>query len=441
MPARKLSSASRSSKPSARPTGLDRAEATKRRIVRADWDKLEKWVQAVYDDRKTSRRRKDHEIKWREVDRQIEMKPMQKMLPGNKPAPPSWESAFELGELATASEIIADDVMRIMFPQDRFWFQPHVELNWPLNEKTGRPEIDDDKQQIADGLLRSMMAQQHKDFGFKARFRLSIKEALHHGSFVSEIRLEQQLRGRQGDQVRTIAAPVWVPYSMWNAYPDPSASVIGANMFYTGSMVLVEFMPLYRLKEMAKGDGYMPDRVKLIEKRSNTNMDDDTEDVELVKFKGDVSIERGDGDIYLPNSEVILANGKLIYWKEAELPYPNIVFAGYEREDVRDPYYSSPIIKMSPTHKMTTIIANEFVDGTKLKIKPPIEYDSNDPEYAMNDGPVIAPGAKTGTRSMGQGMRALDIGEPKFALDAYVMGVQQMKEGLGVSANRSGVRD
>lgn len=417
------------------------AETKKRRVGRADWDKVEAHVNEVYSDRKTSKRRKEHERKWKEVDRQIEMEPLQKMTADGKKAPPSWESAIELGELSSASEIITDDVMRIMFPQDRFFFQPHVELRWPIDEKTGRPKADNDKQEIADGLLRALMAQQMKDFGFKARFRLSVKESMHHGSFVAEARFEEQMMVREGDQVRILGAPVWVPYSMWNAYPDPSASVIGTNMFYTGSMVLVEYMPLYKLKQIAKGDGYMADRLKLIKKQTNKNMDDDTEDVELIKFKGDVSIERGDGDIYLPNSEVILANGKLVYWSEGRLPYPNVIFAGYERQDVRDPYYSSPIIKMSPTHKMTTIIANEFVDGVKLKIKPPIEYDSNDPDYAQNDGPIIAPGAKTGTRSMGQGMRALDIGEPKFALDAYILGVQQMKEGLGVSANRAGVRD
>jgi len=417
------------------------AEPKKRKVTRADWDKVEKFVQGVYDERKSSKTRKDHERKWKEVDRQIAMQPMERILPGGRIAPQSWESALELGELSSASEIITDDVMRIMFPQDRHFFQPHVELTWPTDPRTGKPASDDDKQEIADGLLRNLMSQQMKDFGFKARFRLSIKESLHHGSFVAEVRFEKQMMVRKGDQVRMLGSPVWVPYSMWNAFPDPSASVLGTNMFYTGSMLLVEYMPLYKLKERAKGDGYMPDRLKLIKKQTNKQGEEDTQDVELIKFKGDVSIERGDGDIYLPNSEVILANGKLIYYSDGELPYPNVIFGGYERQDVRDPYYSSPIIKMSPTQKFTTIIANEFIDAVKLKVKPPIEYDSNDPDYAMNEGPILAPGAKTGTRSMGQGMKALDIGDPTFALNAYTLGTQQMKEGLGVSANRSGVRD
>lgn len=419
------------------------AEAKKRRLQKKDWDNVESFVNDTYNARKDSQRRKEHEAKWKEVDRQIEMQPLKKVLVGGKQAPKEqqWESAIELGELSTASEIIADDVMRIVFQKD-VWFDPHVELKWPIDPQKGRPVMDNDKQAIADGLLRSLMVQQHKDFGLKQRFRLSVKEALHHGGLSAEIRFEKQMMVKDGDMVKTVGAPVWIPYSMWNTYPDPSPSVIGTNMFYTGSMILVEYMPLYKLKELAaKTDGYIQERLKLVEKRSNKNMDEDTEDVEIIKFKGDVVIERGDGDIYLPNSEVRLANGKLIYWATGDLPYPNVIYSGYERQDVRDPYYTSPIIKMSPTHKMNTITANEFIDGTKLKLKPPIEYDSNDPDYAMNDGPVLAPGAKTGTRSMGQGMKALEIGDPRFALDAYSLLTQQMKEGLGVSANRSGVRD
>jgi hypothetical protein len=416
------------------------AEAKKRKVTKSDWDKVETHIKDVFQSRKTSKFRKNHERIWKEVDRQVSMTPMERLTADGKKAPQSWHAALELGELAKASEIITADVMRITFPQDKYFFLPHVELKWPLDPKTGLPQANETRQGVEDGLLRSLMVQQQKDFGFKARFRLSVKEALHHGSFVAEVRFEEQMMVREGDKVRKIGAPVWVPYSMWNSYPDPSPSVIGTNMFYTGSMILVEYMPIHTLKAM-KGDGWIPDRLKLVQKRGNKNNDNDTEDVELVKFKGDIVIERGDGDIFLPNSEVILANDKLVFYHEAELPYPNVIFAGYERQDVRDPYYTSPIIKQSPTQRIGTISANKFIDATSLKVEPPVEYDGNDPDYVMNDGPVLSPGAKTPTRSMGKGFTALDIGDPRFALDAYTLTIRQMQEGLGVSALRAGVRE
>lgn len=407
-----------------------------KRITQENWDKVEAFVTEQHESRKTSDNRRDHERIWKEVDRQIRMKPKARVDTSGKEIDVSkdWHNALELGELSTASEVIASDVMRIIFQST--WFEPHAEMKWPIDPETGRPKIDDDKQDIADGLLRNLMVQQHKDFGLKARFRLSVKESLHHGGFCAEVRMEEQLLVREGSKIRKVAAPVWVPYSMWNSFPDPSPAVIGTNMFYTGNMILVEYLPYAKLKDYAKGDGWMSKRLAQVEKSKKG----DGKDVELVKFKGDIYIDRSTDDIYLPNSEVILANGKLVYYAPAELDYPNVIYSGYERQDVRDPYYTSPIIKLSPTQQIASIVANKFLDGTALHMEPPIEYDSNDPDYAASGGPVIAPGAKTGTRSVGSGMKALMVGDPNMALGAYTLTTQQMKEGLGVSANRSGVR-
>lgn len=415
-------------------------EPKKRRVTKADWDRVEKYVSEELENRRKSKFRTDAERIWKEVDRQIAMTPLQKTAANGQPIT-TWHHGIELGELAKASEVLTSDVMRIMFPADRAWFQPHVELNWPLDPQTGKKRIQSDKQKVADGLLRNLMSQQHKDFGFKTRFRLSVKEALHHGSFVAEIRWQKEMMVRDGDSVRLLGAPVWQPYSMWNAYPDPSPSIIGSGMFYTGSMMLVEYVPKAKLKAMAQGDGWMPERIKLIPDDEHDVKGTQTKDVELVKYYGDITIERSDGDIYLPNAKVILANGKIVYYAPNELPYPSVIFSGYERQDVRDPYYTSPIIKLSPTQKMTTITANKFLDALALKVEPPIEYDGNDPDYVMNDGPEIMPGAKTPTKSMGQGMKVLDIGDPRFALQGLELGIRQLQEGLGVSSLRAGVQE
>jgi hypothetical protein len=71
-------------------------------------------------------------------------------------------------------------------------------------------------------------------------------------------------------------------------------------------MILKEYMPLYKLKEVAsKGSeqGWMSSQLSKIPKRRNKNKDIETEDVELVKYFGDCVIDRNDGDIYLPNSK------------------------------------------------------------------------------------------------------------------------------------------
>lgn len=413
---------------------------TKRRIIpKQDFKRIEEYVKKEHESRKNSTFRKKHEHIWTEIDRQVAMDPMQRVSQDGKQLKPGWHSVFELGELSKASEIIAADVMRIIFPDDRTWFEPHVKLEAQLNPQTGeKAPPNAEMQVIRDGVLRSLMAQQHLDFGFKARFKLSVKECLHHGSFVAETRFAEEMMVASGDQVSTLGAPVWVPHSMWNAFPDPSPSVHGTNLFYNGSMILIEYMPLWRLKQM-KGEGWMTDQFNRIPKDTHRNKDVETTDVQLVRYLGDLNIERSDGDIFLPNSKVILANGILVYYSPNDLPFPSVIFNGYERQDVRDPYYTSPLIKQSPVQKFTSIMANKFVDAIELRVNPPIEYDGNDPDYVLNDGPDLSPGAKTPTRSMGKGMKALEVGDPAAALEAMTLGMRQLQEGTGISSIRTGV--
>jgi hypothetical protein len=410
-------------------------QTKKRRILDRDFDKVEEFIKSEMDSREKNPFRKKHEAKWKEVDRQLAMEPMRRVSPDGREIKPTWHNVFELGELTKASEIITADVMRIVFSNEN-WFEPHVEIEGYMNPKQGNYVVPEEEQEKADGLLRALMVQQHKDFGFKERFELSVKEALHHGSFVAEVRWEQQMIS-DGAKIKTIGSPVWVPYSMWNSYPDPSPSVIGTNMFYTGNMILVEYIPLHKLKRM-QGEGWIHSRIKKVKKEEHKDKDNETQDVKLVKWYGDIVIERGDGDIYFPNMEVKLANGTLVFAKPNELPYPNVIFSGYERQDVRDPYYMSPIIKQSPMQKFTTVMANKFADGVELLVNPPVEYDGNDPDYVASGGPDLSPGSKNPTKSMGKGFKSLEIGQPDAALTALQFGFRQLQEGLGVSSLRQG---
>lgn len=407
----------------------------KRRILDRDFDKVEAFIKSELESRAKNPFRTRHETKWKEVDRQLSMEPMRRVSPDGREIKPTWHNVFELGELTKASEIITADVMRIVFANEN-WFEPHADLEGYMDPSQGKYAVAEPDQEKADGLLRALMVQQHKDFGFKERFELSIKEALHHGSFVAEVRWEQQMIS-DGAKIKTIGSPVWVPYSMWNSYPDPSPSVIGTNMFYTGNMILVEYMPLHKLKRM-KGEGWVQNRIKQVKKEEHKDKDNETQDVKLVKWFGDIVIERGDGDIYLPNMKVMLANDTLVYAEVNDLPYPSVIFAGYERQDVRDPYYMSPIIKQSPMQKFTTVMANKFADGVELMINPPVEYDGNDPDYVANGGPDLSPGSKNPTKSMGKGFKSLEIGQPEAALNAMQFGFRQLQEGLGVSSLRQG---
>lgn len=410
----------------------------KRKISARDWKLVEGHVKQEFKRRETDSFRKSHEAIWKEVDRQISMKPMSAVV-HQKERAEDWHNVIELGELAKASEIVTADVRRLLFPTTRAWFEPHIEMPPQLNPETGEnTPASQDQQKFLDGSLRAFMTQQHIDFGFKGRVELSVKEALHHGSFVAEARKETAMLVYEGTGIESRCAPVWHPHSMWNCYPDPSPSVIGTNMFYTGSMIIREFLPLYQLKLIAsKESGWMPANLSKVPKRKNKNKDVDTEDIELIKFYGDITIRREDGDIYLPNSKVVLANDLLVHYAPNDLAFPPILYNGYERMDVRDPYFTSPLIKLAPMHKMASELANKYLDAVALRTEPPTVFDGNDPDFVRNGGPTIAPGWKGATKGLAN-FKTIEVGDPNYALQGLQLVLDQIRQGTSVDAIRAG---
>jgi len=184
----------------------------------------------------------------------------------------------------------------------------------------------------------------------------------------------------------------------------------------------------------------MGSQLPKVQKKENKNKNVKTSDVELVNSYGDISIKRDNGDIYLPNSKVILANGTIVYYSPVSTPFPPIIFGGYERMDVRDPYYTSPLIKLSPTQKMASRAANKYLDSVDLETEPPIVYNTQDPEFAANGGPIIAPAMKTGTKGTAK-YEVIQAGSSASALTGLQFSIAQMDRGTAVNAVRAGGGD
>lgn len=407
-----------------------------RKIQKTDWIQIESFVKEELKARQENKFRKLHEGIWTEVDRQIAMQPMVRIDQSGQKIDTTWHHVIELGELTRSLEVLKADVRRLIFPTNRSWFETHAEVPFDLDEQTGEKVQNQTKQEQVDGGLRALMVQQHQDFGFKARIDLCLNEALKHGSFVGEVIWNSVAKIHGGSGVEFFSAPIVQPHSMWNCYPDQSPSVIGTDMFYKGSMVIVSYKPLYLLKAEASGnEGWI--NLGKIKKRTNKNGTSETEDVEIVTYYGDCEIKRDDGNIYLPNSKVVLANDTIVYYAPIETPYPPIIFTGYERIDIRDPYYVSPITKLSPMQKFTSIVVNKFLDAVALQVEPPVQYNANDPHLVQMGGPKIAPGMQYPTKT-GNTWNTLETGDPRYALEAAQMGMQQIQMGTGVDANRSG---
>jgi len=405
------------------------------KITAKDWQKVETHLKDELDQRKQSDFRRAAEGRWKEVDRQIAMNPMVKVNRDGSEVDQGWHNVVELGELSRASENISADVRRIVFPQTRFWFEAHADIteSVPLDEQTGNPQKPVKLQERVNGRVRAFMSQQHADFGMKDRIELSVKEALHHGSFVAEVDTAEQEFVHDAVKVKKKKAPVWQPHSMWNCYPDMSPSVISTNIFYDGSMFIERFVPRHRAERMVKdgGDGWMPTQWRKVNKDTHKGKDGDKiKDVKVTTYWGDIFIDRADETLYYPNHKAVLMNGSIVYFAPNKTPYPPIIYRCYERNDVRDPYGTSPILKQSPMQTLGSTLANKMVDGIELKTEPPIVYDGNDPDFVLNGGPVIEPGAKVSTKGS-NAFQQVEIGDPAVALEGLQFVLQEMKEKLG----------
>ncbi len=407
------------------------------KITKSDWSKVEGHLKEQLDNRKRSDFRKAHEEIWRQVDRQVAMQPMMKIARDPAQGDTDWHNVVELGELSKASENISADVRRIIFPKSRFWFDPHsdIQSQMPM-DFDGNRIVPNKLQEQVDGRLRSLMNQQHLDFGLKNRVELSIKEALHHGSYVVEVRHEDRDMIFDGDKIKEISSPTWIPHSMWNCYPDPSPFVIGTDMFYNGTMFIESYMPRAKAERWVKegGEGFMPSQWKKVSKDEHVvktgNIEEKIKDIKITTYWGDINIERSEESLYYPNHKVMLMNGTIVYMAPNKTPYAPIIYDGYERTDVRDPYYMSPIIKQSPMQKLGSVLTNKFMDGVALHIEPPIVYDGNDPDFVINGGPVIAPGSKTSTKGTAS-FKEIQIGDLSTPFEALQFVITEMKEKLG----------
>ena len=231
--------------------------------------------------------------------------------------------------------------------------------------------------------------------------------------------------------IEEISAPVWVPHSMWNCYPDDSPSVTPGTLFYTGSMIICSYMSHNAINGVS-GGGWLTDAIKELE-------DPKEKDHEIAWYHGDITIPRTKGkDIFLPNVKCGAIKDKLVFYEANELPYLRIIYNGYERLDVRNPYFISPLMKMSPTQKIASTMSNKLIDSVDLKIEKPIVYDGNDPDMVRNGGPDISPGGKTPSKNMAA-YKEIDVGDPQAALSAAQFFIAELQKGTSVDSIRSGM--
>jgi hypothetical protein len=442
----------------------------KRRFDARDWDYIAEFVIEEYEKRKQAR--SDRERCWKEIDRQIEMKPDTdfkyiirngtRVLDTNK----AWMAEMELPLQAQALEVLTADARRMMFPDSGSWFSAHAEMTDEYlrsvdfqslikGDETEVPSLinQDNADKLAEGFLLHLFAQAD----LHTRVDRINAESFKYGMGVGRARMEtksvfiHEARGVVKDNQRI---PVLVPCSIKNLYLDEPSSSMHSSQMLGEAHIAVDYMKLENLKlAAAKGStdpdsedgGWMPANVRKVEP-------DDKGYVTVLEMEGDIVVPRKTTrSMVLPGVTVtVILGGKdkggnstraVCRFRFRKYPFSSYLLFPYHYEGANEPYPTSPLMKGRPVQMTATHALNRLLDSAMLKNMPPVSYDRTDAFFAQQGGPAIYPGALWSSSDPGAIKAHVEVGgDPGTLSAALAMAINLYAELTGVLPARLGAQ-
>ncbi len=432
-----------------------------------DFERVAEWVQDEAQQRKG--RRTDHEIRWKEVDRQVKMDPIPKHADGGRPIDGTeWMPQMELPLQAQALELLNADARRLMFPDDRNFFSVRAQMDGEKLESmiskpmiegldntveallafAGLKEID---QETLDEIHAAALRHYHRQYDYRGVWDLLNAEAFKYGTFVGRgMRVDPSKFTNDLDGVRRIGKgkiPVIVPRTIWHTYLDDSAdAIMHEGLMIEPGVIEWRWRKLEDIRKAAgfgknnpadESGGWMKKKLAGIEPfEKSRNL------VQVIDFEGDVVIPRNSGpSIFLPNAMLTVlvsrAGPVVIRYREREFAFRSYFFGHYHRHDVQSAYATSPLMIGSPLHKAATELHGRLLQAAALNTEPPIRWDPSDWYLEAMGGPQVFPRAMWKANTTPEPIKIGDIG---MALQAYLSILQQYADATGISAPRLGAQ-
>ena len=416
-----------------------------RRFDKRDFGRLAESIKADLDKRKD--RRKDLEKQWKEVDRQVEMKPTQReRRPGT-----DWMPEMELPLQAQALEVLTADARRLLFPQEKEWFRCHVkstdeylravESTLLISGDESATPVSPDQADL-NALTQAILAHFHGQYDFRSAVDCLNVQAFKYGTYVGHVRwakrevFSNDYRGtfRSREEI-----PVLVPGDIKNTYLDTSAQMVAREgMMIAPSVIRTYRQKLTDLKMAAKSrdtqtmsGGWMPGNISKLQ----------TEDghVHLMEYEGDCVIPRSGKDAFLPNCIVTLAMGsnlQVVRYRENPYPFRLFITGNYHLENM-GPYGVSPLMKGVPIQMAASEAFSRTMQAQILETEPPVWCDPNDQYWKAQGGPRIEPRALWMSLTKPE---PVSIGNAGALFNIYLGLLKQYEELTGVSSPRLGAQ-
>jgi hypothetical protein len=429
----------------------------KRRFNRSDLDTL---AEFVFDELAARQRgRSDCEKDWKEIDRQVAMKPdtSWKVDPQTGAMYPDvdWRSELELPFQSQTLETLTADVRRLMVPDTGSPFIAHAAVTDEYLERADfQALVAGDKNKVpslidqdnADKLTAGWLNFLHRQYDYWAHWDLVHVEALKYGDGVARVLAQTKqtvMETARGPIRRKERIPVLVPRSIWHTYFDPNyykalnqGHMLGPSTIERQS---TKWADLLKASEKGSSDpgvfdgGWIAGEVRSLEP-------DPEGYVEVVDFEGDAIVPRKTvRSVILPNIILTCAKGsgkpKVIRLRFRGVEFSTYIHVPYHREDLNTPYATSPLRKGMPLQKAATVLFNSLVDSGILNAQPPVKYDVEDANYSSTGGPRIRPRAIWPT--MGA-VETVKIGDVLALLQAFQEAKGQYYDVVGVNPPRLG---
>lgn len=418
--------------------------------------------------REGEQRRKDLERQWKEVDRQVAMTPLDRVDNKGQPiAELAWLPLLELPWQAQALELLCADARRLMFPDDRDYFNVHAAMSTKemddLQGGTLIAGLDEAEERVVGLLGKERLDQEDIDaicegtiqhfesmYSYRDVWDRLNAEAFKYGTFVARARLvnfdkfPQDFRGVYSERQRI---PMLIARSVKNTYLDDLASAVMHEGMYVAPMIMERYWQnlVDIRKAAAKGSsdptdergGWRPRMVETLEPAEKAR-----KDVEVIEMEGDLVIPRVQGRaMFLPNVIVTIAVGGggpvVIRYREREFGFRSYITGAYHQDDVESPYGVSPLIKGVPIQKGATEAYIYMLAAGKLNTIPPVTWNPSDQNLEAQGGPVIEPGASWASVFP---VLPQKVGEPLALLQVFQILAAQYENLTGVTAPRLGAQ-
>lgn len=437
----------------------------KRRISRADWTSMADFIDQEFQRRKGHRKSRDLEDQWREIDRQIAMKPdvrYKKDRNGKAIPERAWMPELELPGQAQTLEVLTADARRMMQPDSGSWFRAHAELTDDLMDSVREgilpvPGENDPpsliNQDNVDRVVEGWLTHFHSQYDFWGHIDLINAEAFKYGIGVGRVRLAKKsvfLDSARGVERVDTEIPVLFPRSIKNTYLDDSGvgtmnegyvlgpAVIGYESKYLADVVLAA--------SRGSSDPENPNGGWMPKNLAGIKDDDPKKTVEVLEYEGDLIVPRKSSRaLFLPNVVItILRNvatektaSRVVRCRFKKFPFCSYVPFPYHREHVDSPYASSPLMKGRPIQVGATEAFLRLMQSSAYNAEPALGYDSSDPAFTLNAGPKIHPGALIPSL---EALRVYEIGDPQVLMHVYAAILQHYADVTGVNAPRLGAQ-